>query len=113
MRKRFARHELLHIRQEPKKHLLSVTALASQIVIIINHYWFLGVPEEVAPQVWQTGTTLSSGWSTGRIPINGVGICFSQAFTLPFSGTYYFGDLDFYNLTNMRDVIVISAAASQ
>jgi len=25
---------------------------------------------------------------------------------------YYFGDLDFYNLTNMRDVIVVSSAAS-
>jgi hypothetical protein len=60
----------------------------------------------------QTGTTFSSGWSTGRIPDVGTGVCFSQAFTVPSSGTYYFGDIDFYNLTNFRDVIVVSTAAA-
>jgi len=58
------------------------------------------------------GSAIGSTWSTGRVPINGVGICFSQTFTVPSSGVFYFGDLDFYNLTNMRDVIVVSGAAS-
>ncbi len=57
-------------------------------------------------------TVIGASWSTGRIPINGVGICFSQAFTVPSSGVYYFGDLDYYNLTNMRDVIVVSSTAN-
>jgi len=60
----------------------------------------------------QHGSALGSAWPTGRIPINGVGICFSQAFTVPASGTFYFGDIDFYNLTNMRDVVVVSSAAA-
>jgi len=58
------------------------------------------------------GSTIGASWSTGRIPINGVGICFSQTFTVPSSGVYYFGDIDFYNLTNMRDVIVVSSTAN-
>jgi hypothetical protein len=47
--------------------------------------------------------TSSGAWSTGRLN----SICFSQPFTVA-AGTYYFGDLDYYNLTNMRDVIVVS-----
>lgn len=58
------------------------------------------------------GSAIGANWSTGRIPINGVGICFSQTFTVPSSGVYYFGDLDFYNLTNMRDVIIVSSTAN-
>ncbi len=58
------------------------------------------------------GTTIGTNWSTGRIPINGVGICFSQTFIVPSSGVFFFGDLDFYNLTNMRDVIVVSSMAT-
>ncbi len=61
----------------------------------------------------QIGTAIGTTWSTGRIPINGVGICFSQTFTVPSSGVFAFGDLDFYNLNNMRDVIVVSSAANQ
>jgi len=59
------------------------------------------------------GSAIGGNWSTGRIPINGVGICFSQTFTVPATGVYYFGDLDFYNLTNMRDVIVVSSVATE
>jgi hypothetical protein len=33
--------------------------------------------------------------------------CFSQTFTLTV-GTFYFGDYDYYNLTNMRDVLVVT-----
>ncbi|HEY9084884.1 MAG TPA: hypothetical protein VIN40_02945 [Candidatus Tyrphobacter sp.] len=47
-------------------------------------------------------------WSTGRIPPaqNGA-LCFSQEFTLQ-AGTYYFGDLDYYNtVTSYRDVLVV------
>jgi len=43
----------------------------------------------------------------------GLGIYFSQALTLPASGAFYFGAIDFYNLTNTRDVIVVSSAAAQ
>lgn len=46
-------------------------------------------------------------WSTGRISSNqGTGYCASQQFTLS-SGTWYFGDIDTYNLDNRRDVIVV------
>jgi hypothetical protein len=51
------------------------------------------------------GSAISSlQWSTGRLqPLP----CFSQTFTVS-PGTYFFGDLDYYNLTNMRDVLVVS-----
>lgn len=49
----------------------------------------------------------AQAWSTGRIPpIQPLGYCFSQQFTAQ-SGTYYFGDVDYYNTANMRDVIVV------
>ena len=54
-------------------------------------------------------------WSTGAVgqDITGGNICYSQAFTLPIGpGTYAFGDLQFFGLSNMRDVIVVSAAAT-
>lgn len=47
--------------------------------------------------------TNSGSWSSGRLNP----ICFSQPLTAS-PGTYYFGDLDYYNLSNMRDVIVVS-----
>ncbi len=57
------------------------------------------------------GTAITSAlWSTGRVapsPDGGVSFCFSQQFTLQ-NGTWYFGDLDYYNLANMRDVIVVA-----
>lgn len=48
-------------------------------------------------------------WSTGRVapsPDGGITCCFAQQFTLQ-NGTFYFGDFDYYNLSNMRDVIVV------
>jgi hypothetical protein len=53
----------------------------------------------------QTGNAITSSgvWSTGRLGP----VCFSQPLTAA-PGTYYFGDLDYYNLTNMRDVVVVS-----
>jgi len=51
---------------------------------------------------------ISSGpWSTGRLQSG----CFSQAFALTV-GTYYFGDYDYYNLANMRDVIQVAQASA-
>jgi len=53
----------------------------------------------------QAGNAITNGgtWSTGRLG----SLCFSQPLTAA-PGTYYFGDLDYYNLENMRDVIVVS-----
>jgi hypothetical protein len=64
------------------------------------------------------GTTLgASVWSTGRIPQGtNFGLCYSQQFKLPGSGTVvYFGDYDHYNATNgsFRDVIIVSNTAPQ
>lgn len=57
------------------------------------------------------GTAISTAlWSTGRVapsPDGGITFCFSQQFTLQ-TGTFYFGDFDYYNLSNMRDVIVVA-----
>lgn len=53
----------------------------------------------------QAGNAISASgtWSTGRVGP----ICYSQSLTAS-PGTYYFGDLDYYNLAAMRDVIVVS-----
>ena len=62
-----------------------------------------------------TGTTVSatSLWSTGRIaPQTGSQQCYSQTFTLK-PGTYYFGDLDNYNLSNFRDVLIVATPQAQ
>ena len=61
------------------------------------------------------GATLSNTalWSTGEIPAEANVLCYSQTFTIPASGTYYFGDVDFYDSTSMRDVIIVSANAAQ
>jgi hypothetical protein len=64
-----------------------------------------------APYTFPIGTSQQLGsaistlqWSTGRLqPL----ACFSQTFTVS-TGTYYFGDLDYYNLDNTRDVLVVS-----
>lgn len=51
-----------------------------------------------------TGTTIApNAWSTGTIAPQ----CFSREFALS-PGTYYFGDLSLYNLTNFRNVVVVS-----
>ncbi|HXM18314.1 MAG TPA: hypothetical protein VN934_05830 [Candidatus Tumulicola sp.] len=54
----------------------------------------------------QIGSAISQAqWSTGRLaPLP----CFSQTLTAS-PGTYYFGDYDYYNLTNARDVLVVSS----
>ena len=59
------------------------------------------------------GTTLGNGtlWSTGELPSTAAAPCYSQVFTVPASGVYYFGDLGYYNSLGMRDVLVVSASA--
>jgi hypothetical protein len=59
------------------------------------------------------GTTLGNGtlWSTGDLPSTAAAPCYSQMFTVPASGVYYFGDLGYYNSLGMRDVLVVSASA--
>jgi len=54
-------------------------------------------------------------WSTGRIaPSESGNPCYSQAFTVPSAGTYYFGDLDYYDtITSLRDVIVVTSGADR
>ncbi|MHB8441655.1 MAG: hypothetical protein ACYDBM_06340, partial [Candidatus Tyrphobacter sp.] len=62
-----------------------------------------------SPAASPVGSVIGSAfWSSGRIPPaqNGL-LCFSQEFTLQ-AGTYYFGDLDYYNtITSYRDVLVV------
>jgi hypothetical protein len=66
-------------------------------------------PEELNP----LGTEVSSlPWSTGQVTQDPVLICYSQPLTLPVGpGTYAFGDLTYFGLSNTRDVIVVSASA--
>lgn len=54
-------------------------------------------------------TAVSTGtlWSTGRIDPPIYQQCYSQTFTLT-PGIYYFGDLDYYNLSNFRDVLIVA-----
>jgi hypothetical protein len=57
-----------------------------------------------------TGASISSKslWSTGRVAAQmGSTQCYSQTFTLS-TGHYYFGDYDFYNLSNVRDVLIVA-----
>jgi len=54
-------------------------------------------------------TAVSTGtlWSTGRVAAPTYQQCYSQTFTLK-PGMYYFGDLDYYNLSNFRDVLIVA-----
>lgn len=56
-------------------------------------------------------TAVSTGalWSTGRINAPTYQQCYSQTFTLK-PGVYYFGDLDYYNLSNFRDPLIVATA---
>jgi hypothetical protein len=54
-----------------------------------------------------TAVSTSSLWSTGRIEAPPSQQCYSQTFTLS-PGVYYFGDLDYYNLSNFRDVLIVA-----
>ncbi|MEO6913148.1 MAG: hypothetical protein ABI182_03900 [Candidatus Baltobacteraceae bacterium] len=59
-----------------------------------------------------TNTIIGSGaWSTGRVSSAQSNLCASQEFTLK-AGTYYFGDIDFYNITTFRDVLVVQSTGS-
>lgn len=55
-------------------------------------------------------TAVSTGilWSTGRVDAPIYQQCYSQTFTLT-PGVYYFGDLDYYNLSNFRDVLIVAS----
>lgn len=54
-----------------------------------------------------TAVSTTQLWSTGRIaPFLGSVPCYSQTFTLG-KGVYYFGDFDYYNLSNFRDVLIV------
>lgn len=55
-----------------------------------------------------TAVSSTSLWSTGRIAAPTSQQCYSQTFTLT-AGTYYFGDLDYYNLSNFRDVLIVAS----
>jgi hypothetical protein len=57
-----------------------------------------------------TAVSTGSLWSTGRVNPPTYSQCYSQVFTLT-AGTYYFGDLDYYNLSNFRDVLIVATAA--
>jgi hypothetical protein len=70
-------------------------------------------PYSFAPADQQAqGTVISSApWSTGLLGAPGV-VCYSQPFSLT-TGTYYFGDYDFYNsLDSLRDVMTVQAGTA-
>ena len=50
----------------------------------------------------------SSPWSSGLVPAVTSFYCFSQSFTTPTAGTYLFGDVQTFGVTNTRDVIIVS-----
>ena len=54
-----------------------------------------------------SAVSTSAPWSTGLIAAPATMNCFSQEFTLK-PGTYYFGDLTYYNITTFQDVLVVS-----
>ena len=58
--------------------------------------------------VAQTGSQINatSSWSTGLLP----GQCYSQVFTVAGPGAYFFGDYTYYQLGNIRDVIVATSS---
>jgi|SRR5579883_395084 len=62
-----------------------------------------------SPAASPVATAVSTGalWSTGRINPPTYQQCYSQTFTLK-PGVYYFGDLDYYNLSNFRDVLIVA-----
>lgn len=61
------------------------------------------------------GTDISTQpWSTGPVgqDLVNFNICYSQTFSLPPGpGVYSFGDLQYFGLSNMRDVLVVSRSA--
>lgn len=76
---------------------------------------FPGTPHVFAsPLALPVGTAISNNttWSTGRIaaPFGNYTSCLSKSLTLK-QGTYFFGDLDFYNITTFRDVLIVGTPA--
>jgi hypothetical protein len=74
---------------------------------------FPGVPytfPSAAASPTATGVSTQNLWSTGRIDPPVSQQCYSQTFTLT-PGVYYFGDLDYYNLSNFRDVLIVASPA--
>lgn len=57
-----------------------------------------------------TAVSTTKLWSTGRVAAPPSGQCYSQTFALT-PGVYYFGDLDYYSLSNFRDVLVVATAS--
>jgi len=49
-----------------------------------------------------TAISTSQSWSTGLVPSQGGSGCYSQQFTVPSIGTYYFGDYSYYNLASFE-----------
>jgi hypothetical protein len=74
---------------------------------------FPGVPytfPSAAASPVATGVSTTNLWSTGRINAPVSQQCYSQTFRLT-PGIYYFGDLDYYNLSNFRDVLIVATSA--
>jgi hypothetical protein len=67
-----------------------------------------------SPAASPTGTAVSNSslWSTGRVAAPVSQQCYSQTFSLS-PGVYYFGDLDYYNLSNFRDVLIVATPNAQ
>ncbi len=59
-----------------------------------------------------TAVSTTTLWSTGRVDAGISEQCYSQTFTLK-ARTYYFGDLDYYNLSNFRDVLIVATPAAR
>jgi hypothetical protein len=62
-----------------------------------------------SPEASPTASAVSTSkpWSTGLIASPVSTLCYSQEFTLQ-TGTYYFGDFSYYNLTTFQDVLIVS-----
>lgn len=62
-----------------------------------------------SPAASPVATAVSTGtlWSTGRVDPPIYQQCYSQTFTLK-PGVYRFGDLDYYNLSNFRDALIVA-----
>ena len=87
------------------------TPINHSAVGLPNAPGFPAPPYAFPPDVRQpiSSQITQSQWSTGLVAEpTGSGACFSQPFTLPSPGTYYFGDFNYYNVSDMRDVIVVS-----
>lgn len=85
---------------------LASSAIASSGAFPASYAFPGGAASASGTQIDGSGT-----WSTGSLAPG----CYSQVFTFPQSGTYYFGDPNLYATPSvfLRDVFVISASAPQ